>query len=51
MLRSTERGLPISEWDNMTIGMILGFITAYNNEYLPNEEEIRMATQNDFDRF
>ena len=54
MLRSIERGLPLSEWENMTTGMILGLITTYNNEYLDEDEkedEGRIATQSDYDRF
>lgn len=53
MLRSTERGLYLSEWDNLTVGMIMDYITFYNNEYFEVEknEEVRQATQADFDRF
>lgn len=54
MLRSIERGLPLSEWENMTTGMILGLIITYNNEHLDDEEkedETRVATQSDYDRF
>jgi len=38
----------------MTIGMILDFIITYNNEHLDDDEredDVRMATQTDFDRF
>jgi len=38
----------------MTIGMIAGYITAYNNEHLDEDEQedtVRMAGQRDFDSF
>ena len=38
----------------MTIGMITDYVITYNNEHFSEEEdqeEVRMATQADFDRF
>jgi len=36
----------------MTIGMIMDFIITYNNEHLDDDDEdARMATQADLDRF
>ena len=52
MLRALERGLSLSDFDYMTVGMIIDFIVAYNNERIEDqEEESRQATQDDFDRF
>jgi len=44
----------LSEWDNVTIGMILDFKITYDNEHLDDEdreEEIIVADQFEFDRF
>ncbi|MDF2591400.1 MAG: hypothetical protein K0S75_866 [Clostridia bacterium] len=54
MLRAIERGLCLNDFENMTPGMIIGFIITYNNEHLADDEkedDVRMATQSDFDRF
>ncbi len=56
MLRSIERGISLDQWDYMTVGMILDYIIAFNNSYIDEEaeekeEEIREATQVDFDAF
>jgi hypothetical protein len=54
MLRAIERGLCLNDFENMTPGMIIGYIVTYNNEHLDDDEkedDIRMATQSDFDRF
>ena len=52
MLRATERGLTLSDFNELTLGMILGYITTYNNERLDEDEEyIREANQSDFDKF
>lgn len=52
MLRAIERGLTLADFDHLTLGMITGYITTYNNEHLTDEEkEARTATQADFDRF
>lgn len=54
MLRALERGLTLRDFEDLTLGMILGFIVTYNNEQLADdekEESVRKATQEDFDRF
>jgi hypothetical protein len=54
MLRTLERGLTLADFEDLTLGMIIGFITTYNNERLGEDEKedsVRMATQADFDRF
>jgi hypothetical protein len=54
MLRALERGLTLCDFEHLTLGMIIGFITTYNNERLGDEEKedsVRMATQADFDRW
>jgi len=54
MLRALERGLTLRDFENLTLGMILGYIVTYNNEHLGDDEKedsVRMATQADFDAF
>ena len=54
MLRALERGLTLRDFEHLTLGMIIGFITTYNNEHLDDNEKedtVRQATQADFDRF
>jgi len=54
MLRAIERGLSLVDFEDLTLGMIIGFITTYNNERLGEDEKedsVRMATQADFDRW
>ena len=52
MLRALERGLSLSDFDYMTVGMIIDFIVTYNNDRIEDQEEkSRQATQDDFDRF
>lgn len=54
MVRALERGLALSDFQEMTVGMIIDYITTYNNLNLSEEEkqdEVRMATQEDFDAF
>ena len=54
MLRALERGLTLRDFEYLTLGMIIGFITTYNNEHLDDNEKedtVRQATQVDFDRF
>lgn len=43
----------MSDFNELTLGMILGYITTYNNSNdTENEEEtVKKATQDDFDRF
>ena len=54
MVRALERGLTLSDFQEMTVGMIIDYITTYNNLNLSEEEkedEVRMATQADYDAF
>lgn len=54
MLRAIERGLTLSDFNEMTLGMILGYITAYNNAHMEDEDKegtVRIATQDDYDNF
>ena len=54
MLRAIERGLSLRDFEDLTVGMIIGFITTYNNERMDQdeqEEKVRMANQADFDCF
>lgn len=54
LLRAIERGLTLSDFEHLTLGMITGFITTYNNEHLKDDEKkdsIRSAIQPDFDNF
>jgi len=54
MLRALERGLTLHDFEDLTLGMITGFIIAYNNEHLSEDEledSVRIANQADFDGF
>jgi len=54
MLRAIERGLTLRDFEELTLGMILGYVVTYNNEHLDDNEKedtVRTATQADFDRF
>jgi len=54
MVRALERGLALNDFHEMTVGMIVGYITTYNNLNLSDEEkedEVKEATQADFDAF
>jgi hypothetical protein len=54
MLRAIERGLTLRDFEELTLGMILGYVVTYNNEHLDDNEKedtVRQATQVDFDRF
>jgi hypothetical protein len=54
MIRAIERGLTLCDFNEMTPGMILGYIIAFNNERLKEDERedtVREASQADFDRF
>lgn len=54
MLRALERGLCLADFEVLTIGMIMGYIVAYNNERLGEDEiedNVRQATQRDMDAF
>lgn len=52
MVRSFERGLSLDDFETMTPGMIIDYITTFNNLNIKDEEEeIREATQSDYDNF
>lgn len=54
MLRAIERGLSLRDFEELTVGMILDLIITFNNENLKEEDmedEVRMASQSDFDRW
>lgn len=54
MVRAIERGLSLNDFENMTVGMILDYIITYNNLNFKEEneeEQVREATQEDFDAF
>ncbi len=54
IIGALARGLHLSDFEQMTVGMIFDYCITFNNEHIPDEEkqdEIRMATQADFDRF
>ena len=54
MVRAIERGLSLIDFENMTVGMILDYIITYNNLNIKEEseeEQVREATQEDFDAF
>jgi len=54
MLRAIERGLTLRDFEDLTFGMITGFIATYNNERLTDEDRedtVRQAGQAEFDRF
>ena len=54
MIRAIERGLTLRDFDEMTPGMVIGYIIAYNNERLnedEKEDQVIMATQSHFDSF
>jgi len=54
MVRALERGLTLSDFEIMTVGMIVGYMTTYNNLNLSDEgkeDEVKEATQADFDAF
>jgi hypothetical protein len=55
ILRAIERGLTLRDFQDLTAGMILDYVITYNNEKLDvddeKEDDVRLATQADFDRF
>ena len=50
-----ERGFSLKDFEEMTIGFLIGCIVTYNNVNFENEEneedETIIATQEDFDNF
>jgi len=53
MVGAIARGLTLADFEVMTVGMIIGYITTYNNVYTKddNKEQIREANQSDFNNF
>lgn len=54
MVGALKRGISLNDFNDLTVGMIIGYITEWNNHNLSDdekEEETRQATQADFDSF
>ena len=54
MVGALRRGISLSDFNEMTVGMIVGYITEWNNLNLSDdekEETVRDAEQADFDAF
>lgn len=54
MHRAIQRGLSVSDFEDMTIGMIIDFCIFYDNEHMENDpksDTVRDATQEDIDAF
>lgn len=51
MVRALERGLNLEDFEVLTIGMIIGYITTYNECNSNEENDERDAEQSDFDVF
>jgi len=54
MVRAIERGINLCDFENLTIGMIINFISTYNdmqNNQNTQEKEMKEATQSDYDAF
>lgn len=52
MCAALERGLSLRDFDDMTVGMIIGYITMYNERNSDEREKTtREATQDDIDAF
>lgn len=51
MVRALERGISLSDFNDLTMGMIIDYVITYNNLYKEKDEEVREATQDDFDNF
>lgn len=49
MLRALQAGLTLRDFELLTTGMILDFIITASND--TSEEDVREATQDDYDRF
>lgn len=51
MVGAIERGITLSDFENMTVGMIMDYVITFNNLNSKDEEKetIRDATQADFD--
>ncbi len=55
MVGALKRGISLNDFNEMTLGMIVGYITEWNNQGLSDdekeEETIIEATQGHFDSF
>lgn len=52
MAGAVQRGLSLSDLDNLTLGQFVDFVVVYNEGMEPAEkQEYREAGQADFDRF
>lgn len=54
MTAGLSRGLTLSDFDNLTLGQVIDYIIVYDNQNMTEEDkenEVRMATQADFDKF
>lgn len=51
MVRSIERGLPLRDWEFLTIGMIVDYVIEFNNLRSDQPETVKVAGQAEFDRF
>ena len=52
IIRALERGITLSDFDNLTIGMIMDILITFNNENMTDEvDDTRDATQEDYDNW
>lgn len=51
MVGAFKRGISMSAFENMTVGMLFDYVITYNNMEYGNEEDAREATQEDMDSF
>jgi len=51
MVGALKRGLMLSDFNDMTIGMIIDYISTYNDIYFKDENEPVEATKEDIDKF
>ena len=57
MAAALQRGLSLSDFEDMDIGGIVDYVVTYNNAYFTDEDNsntnksVRKATQKDFDNF
>lgn len=52
IIRALERGITLSDFDNLTIGMIMDILITFNNENMTDEvDDTRYATQEDYDNW
>lgn len=51
MVRAIERGLSLKDFNDLTVGMIIEYITTYNELNSEEESYEKEANQSDFDAF